>query len=155
MFAIPGWLMTLFLAMSPISELRGAIPVAIGVYGFDPLQAYALAVAGNLLPVVPLLLFLDPVSSVLMRYRIGNAFFSWLFSRTRRKYIQKHERFGLLALVIFVAIPLPVTGAWTGCAIAFLVGFKFWQAFPAIALGVMIAGLVVTSTVLGVLSFLL
>ncbi len=154
MFAIPGWLMTLLLAMSPVSELRGAIPVAIGVYGFDPLQAYALAVAGNLLPVVPLLLFLDPVSTALMRYPLGHAFFTWLFSRTRRKYIQKHESFGLMALVAFVAIPLPVTGAWTGCAVAFLVGFKFRQAFPAIALGVMIAGLVVTAAVMGVLSLM-
>ena len=76
-------------------------------------------------------------------------FFSWLFARTRRKYIKEHENFGLTALAIFVAIPLPMTGAWTGCALAFLLGFRFWPAFAAIAAGVITAGLIVTFTVLG------
>lgn len=150
MYTIPGWLLTLILAMSPVSELRGAIPVAVSVYGYSPAEAYVISVFGNLLPVIPLLLYLDQVSSFLMRYPLGDRFFTWLFSRTRRKYIQNHENFGLMALTMFVAIPLPVTGAWTGCAIAFLLGFRFRHAFPAIAAGVLIAGLVVTATVMGI-----
>ena len=147
---IPGWLTTILLASSPISELRGAIPVAIGVYGFSPEEAYILSVLGNLLPVAPLLLFLEPVSRRLMEYKPGRRFFTWLFTRTRRRYIQDHESFGLLALALFVAVPLPMTGAWTGCVVAFLLGFRFLQAFLAIAAGVLIAGAVVTATVVGI-----
>ncbi len=148
--AIPGWLMTMIVAALPISEVRGAIPLAIGVYGFPPLQAYLLSVIGNLLPIIPLLLFLGPVSDFLRRFSLGDRFFSWLFARTRSKYIKDHENFGLTALAIFVAIPLPMTGAWTGCVIAFLLGFRFWPAFAAIAAGVLIAGVVVTAAVMGV-----
>ena len=147
---LPSWLVTLLAAALPVSELRGAIPLAIGVYGYDPWQAYLLAVLGNLLPVVPLLLFLGPVSDWLRRFIFWDKFFTWLFSRTWRKYIREHESFGLTALALFVAVPLPVTGAWTGCAIAFLVGFRFWPAFAAISAGVLLAGVIVTATVLGV-----
>jgi uncharacterized membrane protein len=153
--AIPGWLMTVIVAALPISEVRGAIPLAIGVYGFSPLQAYLLSVLGNLLPIIPLLLFLGPVSDFLRRFSIGDQFFSWLFARTRSKYIKDHENFGLTALAIFVAVPLPMTGAWTGCVIAFLLGFRFWPAFAAIAAGVLIAGVVVTAAVMGVQIFVL
>ena len=147
---LPAWLVVLVAAALPVSELRGAIPLAIGVYGYDPWQAYLLAVLGNLLPVVPLLLFLGPVSDWLRRFTFWDKFFTWLFSRTRRKYIREHESFSLTALALFVAVPLPVTGAWTGCAIAFLVGFRFWPAFAAISAGVLLAGVIVTATVLGV-----
>ena len=81
---VPGWLMTVVAAAMPISEIRGAIPLAIGLYGFPPLEAYVLAVVGNLLPVIPLLLFLGPVSDFLRRFKIGDAFFTWLFARTRK-----------------------------------------------------------------------
>jgi len=141
---------TLLAAMLPVSEVRGAIPLAIGIYGYEPWQAYVLSVFGNLLPIIPLLLFLGPVSDYLRQYAMGDRFFTWLFARTRKKYIQEHESFGLTALAIFVAIPLPMTGAWTGCAIAFLLGFRFWPAFAAIAAGVFFAGIIVTATVVGV-----
>jgi len=147
---LPAWLVVLLAAALPVSELRGAIPLAIGVYGYDPWEAYLLSVCGNLLPVVPLLLFLGPVSDWLRRFTFWDKFFTWLFSRTRRKYIREHESFSLTALALFVAVPLPVTGAWTGCAIAFLVGFRFWPAFVAISAGVLLAGVIVTATVLGV-----
>jgi uncharacterized membrane protein len=146
---IPAWLMTMIVAALPISEVRGAIPLGIGIYDFSPFEAYLLSVFGNLLPIIPLLLFLGPVSDYLRRFDLGDRFFTWLFARTRRKYIQDHENFGLTALAIFVAIPLPLTGAWTGCAVAFLLGFKFWPSFAAIAAGVLIAGAIVTVATMG------
>jgi uncharacterized membrane protein len=142
--------MTLVVAALPVSEVRGAIPLAMGVYGLPAGEAYLLGVLGNLLPVIPLLLYLGPVSSYLRRFSWGDRFFAWLFARTHRKYIQKHQGFGLTALVLFVAVPLPMTGAWTGCALAFLVGFRFWPAFIAITVGVLIAAALVTATVMGV-----
>jgi uncharacterized membrane protein len=148
-FIVPAWLTTLIAAALPVSEVRGAIPLAIGVYGFSPLDAYLLSVFGNLLPIIPLLLFLGPVSDYLRRFAVGDKFFTWLFARTRKKYIQDHESFGLTALAIFVAIPLPMTGAWTGCAVAFLLGMRILPAFAAIAAGVLIAGVIVTATVMG------
>ena len=148
-FIVPEWLITLVVAALPISEVRGAIPLAIGVYGYSPLQAYLLSVFGNVLVIIPLLLFLGPVSDYLRRFACGDKFFTWLFARTRSKCIRDHESFGLTALAIFVAIPLPMTGAWTGCAVAFLLGFRFWPAFAAIVAGVLVAGVIVTATVMG------
>ena len=150
--SVPHWLATILLSATPISELRGAIPIAIGIYGMGPVETYILAVIGNMLPVVPLLLFLDPVSTYLRRFKIGDMFFSWLFTRTHRKHSERFERYGTLALTVFVAIPLPVTGAWTGCAAAFVFGIKFRHALLAILSGVMIAGVIVTAFTLGGIS---
>lgn len=143
--SVPPWISTVVLAALPVSELRGAIPLAIGVYGLDPVDAYVLAVIGNMLPVFPLLLFLEPVSGYLRRFRFMDVFFDWLFNRTRKNHTERFEKFGILALTLFVAVPLPVTGAWTGCAAAFVFGIRFKWALPAIFLGVLIAGIIVTS----------
>ena len=147
--SVPHPVATALLAAMPIGELRVAIPVAIGVYGMDPLTAYVLAVIGNMLPVVPLLLFLESVSNYLRRWVFWDVFFNWLFTRTYHRHNGKFERYGTIALLFFVAIPLPVTGAWTGCAAAFVFGIQFRHAFLAILGGVMLAGIIVTSIVLG------
>lgn len=148
--SLPDWAATMIIGALPISELRGAIPIAMGIYGMSPLKAYFFAVLGNLLPVIPLLLFLEPVSNYLRRYRIFDIFFTWLFTRTHRNHTEKFEKYGTFALTLFVAIPLPVTGAWTGCAAAFVFGIKFRHSLPSIAAGVLIAGLIVTLlTVMG------
>ena len=152
--SVPQWLATILLSATPIIELRGSIPIAIGIYGMGPVETYILAVIGNMLPVIPLLLFLDPVSTYLRRFKIGDMFFSWLFTRTHHKHSERFEKYGTLALTIFVAIPLPVTGAWTGCAAAFVFGIKFRHALLAISAGVMIAGVIVTAFTLGGISMI-
>ncbi|MFC1787125.1 COG2426 family protein [Halobacteriota archaeon] len=149
---LPDWISVILVAAMPISELRGAIPVAM-MYGFDPFTAYILSVIGNLIPVVPLLLWLEPVSNKLRRYKSWDKFFDWLFTRTHRRHSDYFEKYGTIALSLFVAIPLPVTGAWTGCAAAFVFGIKFRHAFPAVLLGVLAAGVIVTFTSLGFLAF--
>ncbi len=150
--SIPDWVSVILVATMPISELRGAIPVAM-MYGFDPWTAYILSVIGNLIPVIPLLLWLEPVSNKLRRYNSWDKFFDWLFTRTHRRHSEYFEKYGTIALSLFVAIPLPVTGAWTGCAAAFVFGIKFRHAFPAVLLGVLAAGVIVTLTSLGFLAF--
>ena len=140
----------ILMAMIPFGELRVSIPFAIGIYEMGAAQAFSLAVIGNMLPVVPLLLFLDPVSNWLRRYSIFDRFFTWLFARTRR-YNNRIEKYGALGLIPFVAIPLPVTGAWTACAVAFVFGIRCRYAFPAILAGVIIAGIIVTLSCMGVL----
>lgn len=129
------------LAALPISELRGAIPLALAM-DFSPQKAYALAFIGNLIPVVPLLFLLQPVSERLRHIPFFERFFDWLFERTRRK-ATLIEKFEALGLILFVAIPLPVTGAWTGCVAATLFKIRFRYALLAIIAGVAIAGVVV------------
>jgi uncharacterized membrane protein len=144
-------LSTFLIAMLPISELRGAIPYAFG-RGMTWQQAYLWSVAGNFIPVIPLLLFLEPISELLSRkYPLCRRFFQWLFARTRKRG-RLVERYEALGLILFVGIPLPVTGAWTGTVAAFLFGIRFRYALPAIILGILLAGTVVTLASLGVIT---
>ncbi len=138
---VPAELVTALISAVPIAELRGGIPAGL-LLGLSMKQAFLWACLGNLLPVIPLLLFLDPVSRWLRRWPVWDRFFAWLFARTARKseLIRKYEAVGL---AIFVAIPLPMTGAWTGCAAAFLFQLPFRLAFPAVAAGVLGAGVLV------------
>jgi uncharacterized membrane protein len=147
----PEWVVVI-IAMMPIVELRGAIPWALhpsgGGLGWR--EAYLLAVAGNMIPVIPLLAGLGPISEFLSRYKHTRRFFEWLFKRTRRrgKVVEKYRALGLC---LFVAIPLPVTGAWTGTVAALLFGIPFRYALPAVMCGVLIAGVLVTLASLGVI----
>ena len=147
----PPELAIFIISMLPISELRGAIPVAIGVYNLDPIQTYFISVIGNVIPVIFILKYLEPVSKCLMsKYEFFNKFFTNLFEHTRRKHNGKFEKWGALALITFVAIPLPVTGGWSGALAAFVFGIPFKKALPLIFLGVMIAGVIVTGLSLGI-----
>jgi uncharacterized membrane protein len=141
---VPPEIQTFFLAMTPVGELRAALPVALTVYQLNWLVAYFISVLGNLVPVVLLLLFLEPTSGWLSRKsNFFRKFFSWLFERTRKKSHSKIKKYGYWALIPFVAIPFPVTGGWTGSVIAFLYQIPFRIAFPLISLGVIIAGAIV------------
>ena len=139
---LPDELVVMVISAMPVVELRGAIPVG-HLFKMNPWLVYFLAVVGNMIPVPLILLFLKPVSEFLMRFPLGKKFFDWLFARTRRKSadIEKYETLGL---AIFVAIPLPATGGWTGALAAFLMGMKFHHAMWSILLGVMIAGVIMT-----------
>lgn len=140
--ALSPELITMIVAFLPIAELRGAIPVGVALH-LSLLQAFFWAVLGNLLPVVPLLLFLNPVSEWLRRFPLWAGFFKWLFTRTaeKAKIVQRYQAIGL---AIFVAVPLPMTGAWTGCAAASLFKLPFRLALGAITAGVVAAGIIVS-----------
>jgi len=146
-------LKTLLLAMMPINELRGTIPLSLSVFKMGAFEAFFWAVLGNILPIFFLLLFWKYLVRFLMdRIPVFQKFFSWLFERTRAKFYKKHSLYGDLALVIFVAIPLPLTGAWTGSVAAFLFGIPYWRAIGLIFLGVVIAGIIVTAISMGTFS---
>ncbi|MCX8126343.1 MAG: small multi-drug export protein [Dehalococcoidia bacterium] len=140
-------LVVLIIAALPVVELRGSIPAAINVFNMPWLPAVVLSVVGNMLPVPAGLLLVDFVYWGLRRFRLMDGVFYWLFSYTRRRshLIEKYHAAGLL---LFVAVPLPFTGAWTGCLAAFLLGMKFWTAFLAVFGGVVIAAVVVTTLAL-------
>ncbi len=143
-WGIPQEAIIVVISALPVVELRLALPIAINVFHMAWYKAYCLAVIGNLLPVPILLLFLDSLAKLVGRAEMGRRVVNWVFERTRRqgKRIERYEKIGL---TLFVAIPLPVTGAWTGSIAAFLLGLKFRYAFLSILVGVIIAGAIVTS----------
>jgi uncharacterized membrane protein len=142
-------LVVLGIAASPIAELRVAIPVAIIQHDFPWHYAFLIAIIGNMLPVPFILLFLNTIVRFLSKVGFFARFFDWLFEHTRKRgrLVERYERIGL---ALFVAIPLPVTGAWTGSLAAVLFGLKFKHAILSIFIGVVIAGIIVTcATALG------
>jgi uncharacterized membrane protein len=142
---IPVELATIIVAMTPISELRGSIPLALGVWKIAPWTAFFLSVLGNMIPVIFILLLIGPVSQFLGSHsKFFKSFFDWIFKKTKRDHAEKVSKWGVLALFILVAIPLPFTGAWTGSLVAFVFQIPFKQSFPAIFGGVVVAGLIVT-----------
>ncbi len=142
---MPPQLGTFLISMLPVGELRVSIPFALTVYRMTAFESYLFSVAGNMFPVLFLLAGLDGVSGYLIKKsRYARSFFSWLFARTRNKFTGPYEKWGSIALILFVAVPLPVTGAWTGSAAAYLFGIPRKKAFLLILIGVMIAGVIVT-----------
>jgi len=137
-------LIIVIISALPVIELRGALPVAINLFHMPWYWSFCLAVIGNMLPVPILLLFFESLARLISKVAIGKKLVDWIFEHTRRheKMVQKYEWLGLM---LFVAVPLPGTGAWTGAIIAFLLGMKFHWAFLSILCGVIIAGAVVTS----------
>jgi len=141
---LPKDLIVVLIGTLPIFELRGALPVAINLFGFPWYYALFLSILGNMLPVPFLLLFWDRLSNFLARIGIFQRYLKWLFQRTRRQSfnIAKYKFIGLL---VFVAVPVPFTGAWTASLIAIVLGMKFLPAFMAIFGGVIVAGVIVTA----------
>jgi uncharacterized membrane protein len=139
------------LSALPIAELRGGIPLATGL-GMPWREAFVIAVVGNLAPVIPIFFALGPVTRFLERWAFARRAIEALFARTRRRsgLIEKYEAVGLM---LFVAVPLPMTGAWTGILAAHIFGIRPRYAIPAVTLGVLIAGVVVTLACQGVLHF--
>ena len=98
-----------------------------------------------MIPVIAILWTLEPVSKFLMkRFHLARRFFNWLFSYTRRRHSKRFEKYEGFALAVFVGIPLPVTGGWTGALIAFVFGIPPKRALLHIFLGVLMAGIIVT-----------
>lgn len=136
------WVIVVIAAL-PIGELRFSIPIGIYLLGKSAiLKVFILSLAGNILPIVPVLLLLSPVAESLRHFRLWRKFFDWFSERTRKKadIIQRYEALGL---ALFVAVPLPGTGAWAGCLAASLFKIRFRYAFLSIVAGVVLAGIIV------------
>jgi uncharacterized membrane protein len=146
--------LTIFItAMLPISELRGAIPVGLVAFKLSPALVYTIAVLGNILPIFLLLLIWQKgVEKLADKYVPLGKLLHWLFERTRKKFYANHKRFGHWALILFVAIPLPITGAWSGSIAAWLFGIPYWKAMGLIFSGILISGLIVSAITLGIVS---
>lgn len=131
------------IAMLPVFELRLAIPVAILYFNIPWFSAFLLSFLGNILVILPLLIFFKYFFHKLEYVPLLGGAFKWWFRRVKRKS-QIVKRWGFWGLVAFVAIPLPGTGAWTGSVAATFIEMPTKKAFFAIFLGVLIAGIIIT-----------
>lgn len=148
---LPKEIVIFLISMVPIGELRVAIPIAINKYGMGALSAYTWAVLGNIFPVIFVVFFLEKISAFLSRkVALFNKFFTWLFEHTRKRHGKKFERYEEFFLVLFVAIPLPATGGWSGALAAFVFGIPPKKAIPLISAGILIAGIIVISVTKGI-----
>ena len=138
---------TFFISMAPIIELRGGLPYGIAL-GLDYPVALAAAVLGNMVPVPFILLLIRRIFDWLRGTRLFGPRIDWLERRAHLKgrIVKKYRTIGL---IILVAIPLPGTGAWTGALIAALLNMRLKSAMPAISLGVLVAGVLVTGITFG------
>lgn len=148
---LPPQLAVFIIAMLPVTELRASIPFALGHFDLSYAESLIYSVLGAIVPSFFIIYGIGPVSRFLIkRSKLAEKFFDWLFERTRRKFRDKYANWGNLALMLFVAIPLPATGVWTGSLAAWLFGIKKRQALIFITLGAIISGIVVLLLSLGI-----
>lgn len=150
MDSIREYLFTAALCLAPISELRGAIPFALSK-GASPLFVYPFCVILNALIAPLLYLFLGSINSILLKVKPYKTLFDRLVIRARSKVHGKVERFGYVGIALFVAVPLPITGAYTGTLGAWVLGLDRRKTYVAVLCGVAAAGVIVTLvTVFGI-----
>ena len=141
---------TFFISMVPVIELRGGLPYGIG-FGLDYPLALTAAILGNMLPVPFIIAYISRIFIWLRgKHKKLDDFVTKLERRAHLKG-QKVEKYGPLMLLIFVGIPLPGTGAWTGALIAALLNMRMKQALPCIFLGVLMAAAIITALTFGVI----
>lgn len=146
-------LIVFIISMVPILELRGGL-LAASLFNIDIVKAIWICVIGNIIPVPFILLLITPVFQWLKQTKLFRPLVEKLESKAMGKseQIEKYEFWGL---VLFVGIPLPGTGAWTGSLIASLLGIKFKKAFPAVIVGILVATVIMSIVSYGLLGALI
>lgn len=147
------FLSVLFVSMVPVIELRGGIPLGVGM-GLSRFLVFIAAVVGNMIPVPFIVVYINKVFMLIRRHMPKLDGFVSRLERHGGAKGERVERYGAIALLTFVAIPLPGTGAWTGALIAACVGMKLKPAFLSIFIGVLIAAVLVMLATLGVISII-
>lgn len=149
---LPDELYVFLCSMVPIIELRGAIPIGCAA-GLPFYTNYIVSVVGNIIPVPFILLFIRNILHWMKKIPKLDKIALWVENKAEKNKakVLKYATFGLF---IFVALPLPGTGAWTGALVAAMLDMRMKRAFPTILLGVMAAGVIVSLISYGALSFL-
>ena len=151
----PDWaklLATGIIAMLPVVELRGSVPIGVMTFGLPPLPVFIASVIGNMVPIPFIILFIRKVFAWLKKKKWIAETVSKLEKRALRGASLVHK-YQVIGLFIFVAIPLPGTGAWSGALIAALLDMRLKSAVPAIFCGVVTAGLIMSLASHGAFSF--
>ena len=138
------YLITFFLGMMPIIEIRGAIPVGVGL-GLTYIQAVLIGFVGNIIPIYFIVKYIGPVFDFLGRFKIFKIIIDWVTNKAANKIkaCKRLQNCTAIGLYLFVAIPIPGTGAWVGSLIANMLGIPIKKAIPPLVLGVITAGIIV------------
>ncbi len=147
----PHWLATILMAMTPVGELRLAIPVSVLGYNMPVWQAFVLSIFGNSIPAMIILLFAGKFHSWVDKEagKWGKNWADYLAS-VQKKFTGDYEKYGLWGLMIFIGVPIPGTGAWTGAVAAFVFGIPFKHSWPYVLGGIIISGIITTVLTVGV-----
>ena len=148
--AIPNEIKLIIISMFPIIELRGAIPIGV-LLGMPPIESFLISVVGNLLPVPFVILLGRPIFHWFKKRKFMAKFMEKLEAKISKKADNMMKK-AALGLFLFVAIPLPGTGAWTGALIASMFDMRLKYALPSIVLGVITAGAIMTAGAYGLSS---
>lgn len=139
----PKW-SVLFLSMIPVTEIRVSIPIGIEFFNLNIFFVWIIAVVGDMIPAVFILYLIPIFNNWLLKQKfIGNIFRKKL-EKTHQAFAGKYAKYGAIALIIFVAIPLPFTGSWSGSLAAFIFDIPFKKSLPLIFIGVCIAATIIT-----------
>ena len=137
--------------MVPVIELRGAIPYGVAA-GLPVLTAFIVSIIGNILPVPFVIIFIRKIIEIMKKMSKNIRKFAEWLERKAEKNKEKVLRYEFWGLMLLVAIPLPGTGAWTGALVAAMLDMQLKRAFPSIAVGVVVAGIVVSLATMGVIA---
>ena len=153
LISLKPYLIVLWMSILPVTELRAAIPFVLSYYGGEPVLIFIFSVIGNIIPAFFILWGLDLVNDSLQKHEnFIKKTYNWVLARARNKTESKVLQYGYLALLLFVAIPLPGTGAWTGSLAAWLFGLPKKKSFLIICLGVILSGIIVTLLTTGAIN---
>lgn len=146
-------LMVFIVSMLPVVELRGAIPIGMAL-GLSPVYSAFISFLGGMVPVPFILFGIRPIFAYLRQTKLFKRLVDKLSTRSLENHGPKVQKYGALALLLFVAIPLPGTGVWSASLIAALLDLRFKVAFPAILIGNFLAGIIVMLLSSGVVTLL-
>ncbi len=143
---IVKYILVFFISMVPIIELRGAVPIGVTYFGLNEYITLAVCVVGNMIPVPIIYLFARKVLIWGSKLKHGSGIFKWFLQKGEKagqKLTAKSKKNGaFIALMLFVGIPLPGTGAWTGTLAASMLDFDAKKTTKAVVLGVLMAGII-------------
>lgn len=146
-------LIIFIISLLPILELRGGM-LAATLLGINFKRSFIICILGNIIPIPLVLLFLEKIFNLLGKWKVTKKLIEWLKKKalSKRKQIDKY---GYLGLILFVGIPLPGTGAWTGSLLAILLGLNKRKSFICILLGILLAAIIMSIVSYGVIGNLL
>ena len=146
---LPEELATFLISMIPVTELRASVPIAISLYEMSPISAWFWSVLGNTLMGASVVITVEPASKyIIKRISFLDRLWGKYIGRIKEKNENKFEKWGAIALITFVAIPLPMTGAFTGAVAASIFQIPFKKAVPLLLIGCMISGALVAGITL-------
>lgn len=148
--SFPPEIATLLLAMLPIGELRASIPVGIEVFNLRPLVAFIVSIIGNAIPMFVVVYGIETLTKWADRnWKWFHRCLEHFYERTERVTRVRYQKYGVVALFLLTAIPLPLTGVWTASLATVIFRVPHRKAFPAIILGMIVAGIIVSAITLG------